>query len=93
MTKLLILLELFRLSLTSHADTWVNGYVKRYGTCFRGGYRQDSNGTNKDNLSVQYNRNHYLGTTGIWSPNQSSLAQSTECVEFFCSGITVPQFI
>jgi hypothetical protein len=76
MTKHLISLALFALSLAAQADTWVNGYVKRDGTYVSGHYRQDSNTTNHDNYSTQQNTNPYTGTDGTRAHDYSSAAQN-----------------
>ena len=68
--------HLVALSLAAHADTWVNGYVKRDGTYVSGHYRQDSNTTNHDNYSTQQNTNPYTRADGTRAQDYSSAAQN-----------------
>jgi len=46
------------------ADTYVNGYCRKDGTCVQGYFRSSPNSTTTDNYSSQGNTNPYTGTTG-----------------------------
>jgi hypothetical protein len=64
MKRVLLFVLGLLLGLAAFADTYVNGYCRKDGTCVQGYYRSSPNSTTIDNYSSQGNANPYTGTTG-----------------------------
>jgi len=60
----LALVLLFSAAVSSYADSYVPGHYRSDGTWVEGHYRSNSNSTNHDNYSTQYNYNPYTGSSG-----------------------------
>jgi hypothetical protein len=76
--KFLFLVLSLLFSFTAVADTYVNGYCRKDGTCVQGYYRSSPNSTTTDNYSSQGNTNPYTGTSGSrandYTPEASNYA-------------------
>jgi len=74
--KIIVLLLVALFAITSFADTWVNGYVRKDGTYVNGYYRSDPNNTNLDNYSTKGNTNPYTGSEGTRAQDYSPEASN-----------------
>lgn len=64
MIQTILCLLLIVIPLISHADEYVQGYVRKDGTYVQGYNRSDSNDSVRDNYSYKGNTNPYSGEEG-----------------------------
>lgn len=68
--KVLLALGLICFSVSSFADTHVNGYYRQNGTYVQPHMRTDANDTKFDNYNTKGNTNPYTGKEGTVDPYQ-----------------------
>ena len=68
MKKAAMVLAVFAVAMSAHADKYTQGYYRNNGTYVQPYYSTNPNGTKLDNYSTQGNINPYTGQAGTVNP-------------------------